>query len=232
MPGGKRCRCSSCGRPCVGHVGPTGNKCRNELEDRPVKVKFSNGVPVTPPAKTDASWQDDSKTSETKESDLSSISEDRSSDSEREDTETIVKRVVKKKLKAFGSTIDKLASSVEALLVKGLPPVPAKEPKKEIPKGVDVKSPAKPSSSVSGAFSSSVSASGASGVGASTLGATGGSSLQTTATLAKNADVNKLLSKYNESEKEFLDLQEAVNKAAVVPGEKSKKFYAINDYIT
>jgi hypothetical protein len=55
---------------------------------------------------------------------------------------------------------------------------------------------------------------------------------QTTSSLSKNAEVNELLSKYSDNEKEFLEVQEAVNQATSGAGEKAKKCLAICDYVT
>ena len=65
-------------------------------------------------------------------------------------------------------------------------------------------------------------------------GATGGEDIpakQTTGSLAKNTEINALLTKYSASEKEFLEVQEAINKDSLSSGEK-RKFLAITDYVT
>jgi hypothetical protein len=69
-------------------------------------------------------------------------------------------------------------------------------------------------------------------VSSSTAGSSVDGPRQTAATLSKNAEVNALLSKYSENEKEFLEVQEALNKETISPGEKAKNFLAICDFVT
>jgi hypothetical protein len=212
-------RCSLCSRPVTGHDGPTGARCRQGTVT-PLKIPL---VDTSYRKKLGAGAEGDLKGTplQTKKGEVLefSSSEDYAtgSGSEKETTEDVVKRVVHKKLRKFGSKIDKLTSTVECLVKRDLKAVriAVPDPVVEAP----VSNQAKKVN-----LGASTSASSSAGIAES--------SKQTTSSLAKNTEVNALLSKYSESEREFLEVQEAINKDSLTSGEKNKKFLAIVDFVT
>jgi hypothetical protein len=213
-------KCALCAKPVQGHDGPTGARCRAangaangvtplkihlDAKETPGKAEKTGGA--SPKLKVGADY---------------STSESEHSGSEEETTEDVVKRVVHKKLKKFGNKIDKLASTVESLVTREV-----KRAATAVVSSTASVNPVIPEEAVPArvAVTSKGESEGATGGVAET------SPKQTTASLAKNTEINALLSKYSESEREFLEVQEAINKDSLQSSGEKRKFLAIPDYV-